>query len=117
MKTVTNHLRSKIFNDLGIVNSKTNKTISELMRSEWCYEFEELMRLLLVVGSLRYGELYDINLKDYTEEIKKRLKLYEKTGNMLFLVDVANFALLEFKKGFHPNKHLANVDDQIHFEG
>lgn len=117
MKTIREHLRNKILNDLGVIYSMfPDKSITDLMSSEWSYEFEELMRLNLVIGAIRYGPLSNQEFKSYTKEIKKRLQLYERSGNVSFLVDIANFALIEYVKGFHSNKNSKIVDDQIHYE-
>ena len=86
-----------------------------LKESEWDLEFERLMRNRLVVGSFRYGLMRrEKPLFDRVDSIIKRANKYRETGNMEFLVDIANLCLLEFVEGKHPNKHFHSIDDGEH---
>ncbi len=53
-------------------------------------------------GPLREGFPHKVNA---VACIKQRLKLYEETGNTDYLVDVSNFAEIEFTYPSHPNYH------------
>jgi len=93
------------------------KSITDLKRIFWSTTFEKYMRNRLVMGHLRYGEEKDslkINSKDYDyiEKAMECIRLYEKTGNDELLVDIANYALLEFEAGKHPKKHFRALDRQ-----
>lgn len=87
-----------------------------LKKSEWCKEFETLMRNRLLMGAFRYGEMNSPNKPKYDRinSIIKRLELYQKNGNDEHLVDVANIAMMEFIEGDHPKKHFKSIDDGIH---
>lgn len=89
---------------------------ADLAKSEWSPTFEQLMRNRLVFGAYRYGLLGDPSKPqfDRVQSVKNRLDLYETTGNLEHLVDVANLCLLEFCEGRHPNRHLAAIDDGEH---
>jgi hypothetical protein len=86
----------------------------DLWKTEWSPRFEKLMRNRLVMGALRYGRLNSPGKPKYDllKAIKARVDRYAETGNVEFLVDVANLALLEFEEGNHPNKHFAAIDDR-----
>lgn len=115
MKTVTNHLRDKIYKDLSIVTTFSNKIFSiNDLYGEWSEEFEDYMRSCLMMGAIRYGKINSNNFYDYVNSIIIRAKLYYETGNTSYLVDIANFCMLEYVKGLHPKKHHKNIDDGIH---
>lgn len=88
----------------------------ELKKTEWSPEFEKLMRNRLIMGAYRYGRIHESNKPNYdrTSSIEKRLNKYRETGNVEFLVDIANLCLLEFEVGNHPNKHFQSIDDGEH---
>jgi hypothetical protein len=89
--------------------------VENLRKTQWSDIFEKLMRNRLVMGAIRYG-LFGANGKphyDSINSIRKRLDLYEKTGNDEILVDIANLAMVEFIEGKHPLKHFKSVDDTI----
>jgi len=90
-----------------------------LKKTEWSDYFERLMRNRMIVGAFRYGRLHDKKKKKWNrvESAIIRLKLYEQTGNLEHLVDVANMCLLEFEIGAHPKKHFQSADDQHHTRG
>ena len=105
MKTITQHLRDRL---LGFL--KPPPTLEELYRTEWAPSFEGFMRNRLVIGAFRYGKMGYKPDYDYIGSLIERAELYRKTGNQEHLVDVANFAMLEFVDGKHPNKHMRSVD-------
>jgi len=90
--------------------------LDELRQSEWSQEFETLMRNRMLMGYFRYGKLGAKNKVAYDRinSARRRLDLYEKTGNTEHLVDVANLMLCEFVEGIHPNKHFSSIDDGEH---
>lgn len=98
--------------------SELNDFPTILYRSEWSEEFEEAMRKRMVIGAYRYGKLNDPNKPRYdrTEAIRKRLALYEATGNLEALVDIANLCLCEFVEGDHPKRHFRSGADFGHVE-
>ena len=96
--------------------------LEALKKSEWSPEFEKLMRNRLLMGSIRYGKMGHGSIPKgkpkygRINSIRKRLGLYEETGNAEYLVDIANFALLLFEERQHPNFHFNSIDDGIHDE-
>jgi hypothetical protein len=113
MKTVTEHIRERLLKGI-ILFSLYN--LSDLKKTEWSDRFERLQRNRLLVGAYRYGLLNAPGKSQYNrcDNIKERLKKYIETGNLEFLVDIANLAMLEFEEGKHPNRHFKSIDDVKH---
>lgn len=110
-KTVTEHIRDSILDTPHILPD-----MEELADTEWSPKFEKYMRNRIIMGAFRYGRLHDPKKPQFDRlaSARKRLDLYEKTGNTEHLVDVANMCLLEFEEGIHPNKHFKSMDDGKH---
>ena len=89
-------------------------SLEELKKTEWCSEFEQLMRNRLIMGALRYGPITERTKYNYIAAAIDKLKLYSSTGNAELLVDCANYCLKEFVVGAHPNKHFYAHDDKNH---
>ena len=84
--------------------------------TEWSPEFETLMRNRLLMGGIRYGKIGARNKPQYNRvrAAKQRLAKYNDTGNLEYLVDVANMCLLEFVESNHPLKHFNSIDGGDH---
>lgn len=82
----------------------------------WSYEFEMYQRNRLILGEMRYGRVLMPNRPqfDRVAGMNKYIKEYQETGNLECLVDVANYCMLEFIEGNHPNKHFSATDDKYH---
>jgi hypothetical protein len=103
-------IRARLYAASGLVPRRSEPlTLSDLQRTEWSKSFETLMRNRLIQGALRYGRIHAPGKPTYdrTAAISKRLVQYTNTGNLEFLVDIANLALLEFEEGRHPCRHWA----------
>lgn len=71
----------------------------------------------LIMGRLRYGpKSPTAPAYDYAKSIAGKIRLYLETGNTEYLVDIGNYAMLEFRFGAHPNKHFSATDDADHCE-
>jgi len=112
-KTVTEYIRDSLLKGL---DKPKLPGIFELVRTEWSPEFEKHMRDRMIMGAFRYSRLHDPEKPhfDMIASAHERLDLYQKTGNMEHLVDIANMCLLEFEEGTHPNKHFKSMDDGKH---
>ncbi len=116
MKRVIDHLRDRIE---GQVFGRQMPSLEELRRSQWSEEFETLMRNRLVMGAFRYGLLENQkgNVKwAMLPSIRRRLDLYEQTGNLETLVDVANLCMVEFLNPSIPGASWQPIDDGEHVE-
>lgn len=94
-------------------------SLEELKKTEWCPEFEQLMRNRLIMGAIRYRTFAENaagldNNYDRIGAAITRLQKYQQSGNDEYLVDVANFCVLEFRFGKHPKKHFHAKDDESH---
>ena len=116
MKTIFDHLRWSILKKKGLSLPATHKPLAVLRKTERNLVFERLCRNRLLMGAFRYGELFaeDKELYISVDDIRLRLDLYEKTGNLECLVDAANYAMLEFTYSKHKNAHFKASDDLIH---
>lgn len=87
-----------------------------IYKSNWSHPFINYMKNRMVQGYFRYGSMRKNKkgLLDCIGSMKKRLALYEKTGNDEILVDIANIAMVEFVNGSHPKKHFKSIDDGTH---
>lgn len=90
--------------------------LKTIMKSQWSEEFERYMRNRLVMGAFRYGLIEQDESKNYNHisSVRKRLDKYEETGNLEYLVDIANLMMLEFLHSTHPDKHFKATDDGVH---
>src|SRR5581483_3864027 len=77
-------------------------------------EFLQGMVNRMIVSHHKYGDLtknYPHNV-DSIASLKKRLKLYQQTGNTEWLLDVANQAMIEFMRPRHRKAHFRATSSQ-----
>lgn len=76
-------------------------------KSEYCNKFWLRMKNSMEVSFHKYGPVK----KAYPHKVnaiaslKKRLFLYEETGNADYLIDIGNFAMIEFMAPAHEEFH------------
>jgi len=109
-------LRQRLLARAGLTEvPKPKYDFKELERTEWSPKFEQLMRNRLLMGALRYGTMEEkrkrVVLWDLIGAIEKKLEHYKETGNLEYMVDIANYCLLEFEFGSHPKRHFAALDN------
>lgn len=72
----------------------------EILKTEYSKRFDELRMLAMENSYHKYGPLKanyeEYKCMDAIGNLKKRLEKYLETGNTEFLVDIANFAMIEF---------------------
>lgn len=89
----------------------------KILQTEFSEEFVTLMKAAMIHSFYKYGPLKDNfggNLKNAEEDMRIRIQEYEKTGDMNLLVDVANYAMIEFmfpsnKKAHRKNDYESHV--------
>ena len=91
--------------------------VRDILRTEFSERFVEAMRNRMVASYYKYGPLAsNVHRDNKQDNIKimanlyKRLALYEDTGNTEWLVDVGNFAMIEFMYPQHPRAHFRATD-------
>ena len=82
------------------------------MNTEVSWRFQKLMRDAMCVSYYKYGKVAEgfPERVDAVESLKLRLKKYAQTGNAEYLVDVANFAMIEFMHPKHPDAFYKATD-------
>ena len=84
----------------------------KILARDFSDEFIRLMKNRIVASHYKYGWVDDTypELADAVACLEQRLDLYKKTGNTEHLVDVANFAMIEFTRPLHPEAHFKGTD-------
>lgn len=89
---------------------------SGVPQSEFSERFAQGMVDRMSMSYFKYGlvaEAYPVKV-DAIASLKKRLERYEETGNTEWLMDVANFAMIEFEHPRHPQAHFKPQEsDQV----
>lgn len=75
-------------------------------------EFLQMMMNRMAVSYHKYGSI-DENFPHRAhgvDQIEQRLKKYDSDGNLDWIIDVANYALIEFLRPCHPMAHFRPTD-------
>lgn len=84
----------------------------EIMKQDWSGEFVAKRERAIEISHYKYGWMSDT----YPEPaqavkcIQERLDLYNKTHNLDYLVDIANFAMIEYKHPSYSDAHYTPQD-------
>ncbi len=80
--------------------------------SEFCKQFVQGMVDRMAMSFFKYGRVADAYPKkvDAIASLERRLAMYKQTGNGDWLMDVANFAMIEFMHPRHPDFHFRPTD-------
>ena len=93
---------------------KTPPTTDQILATEYSEKFDTLRKNRMITSFFKYGPVvtnYSQGLIDNAKSLKARLNMYLRTGNTEYLVDVANFAMVEFMQPQHPQAHFDAMDD------
>jgi len=87
--------------------------IDKILSTEFSERFIDLMKNAMTVSFYKYGPISDgfPHKVDAVSSLMMRLEKYAETGNTEYLVDVANFAMIEFMLPRHPDAHFEGTDD------
>lgn len=84
-----------------------------ILETEFSEDFIQKMRNRMVTSFYKYGPVeQNAGRTDEIESLKDRVGLYEKTGNTEWLIDVANFAMIEFMFPQHKKAHFRATDSR-----
>ena len=77
--------------------------------------FTKLMDNRMIIGFFRYGNKHKRKTYyHYINSAKRRIELYESTGNLECLIDAANILRMEFDQPQHPKAYFKAEDDGEH---
>jgi len=97
---------------------------SVLRQTEKSVLFDELRMNRKIMANFRYNDgealtqFGDLTKSDYDriKAIEDKCKEFRKTGNLELMVDIGNYAEIEFVESRHPLKHFRAQDDSKHCE-
>lgn len=80
--------------------------------TEFSIPFIQGMLARMAMSFAKYGKIKDAypDKVNAIDSLKLRLKKYAETGNTEFLIDVANFAMIEFIHPAHKDAHFKPTD-------
>lgn len=118
-KWVHDVIRDRLLTRAGLFDRPPPLTLAalekEIRDTTWDSTFIQYMFNRLLMGRLRYGPKTSTKTKyNYAKSIESKIKLYMETGNTEILVDIGNYAMLEFRFGEHPSRHFSAKDDEDH---
>jgi hypothetical protein len=90
------------------------QSMSQVPDTEFSEEFVKGMRNRMAVSYYKYGPVTDAypHKVDAIASLTQRLRKYADTGNTEWLMDAANFAMIEFMHPRHPSAHFTGTDDE-----
>ncbi len=118
--TTTEHIREHLLECLGVFAQEAKRLpdLAELEVLQRAPEFERLCSNRMVMGAFRYGlmrkQKQSGNGYDNVGSLIHRARLYQQSGNLEHLCDVANLAMVEFVTSQHPKRHFRADDDGVH---
>lgn len=80
--------------------------------SEYSTDFLQGMVSRMATSYFKYGAVADAypNKVNAIASLEKRLALYKETGNLEWLMDLANFAMIEYMRPLHHKAHFRATD-------
>lgn len=86
--------------------------LAGVLSTEFSDRFVDAMRNRMIVSFYKYGpvSLGYPGRVDALASLEKRIAKYRETGNAEWLVDVANFAMIEFMHPRHESAHFRSTD-------
>lgn len=87
--------------------------LEPILQTEFSKPFVQHMQNAMVVSFYKYGLVASAypHKVDAVGSLTERLRKYAETGNTEYLVDVANFAMIEFMHPRHPKAFFEGTDD------
>ncbi len=90
-----------------------DEQFNRILSTEFSSKFIEGMRERMVVSHYKYGFIAEgfPEKVDAVGSLMQRLRKYADTGNTEYLMDAANFCMVEFLHPRHPQAHFQATDD------
>lgn len=77
-------------------------------------QFEKMRINRLIMGVYRYGKIEPNSKYDFIEALRNKLQRYTETHNLEMLLDIANYAMLEFTSPKYSDARFISEDDIEH---
>lgn len=90
-----------------------DRTIEKVLSTEYSQEFDDKRKVRMVIGFHEYGPVKANTENGFIKAIDSAencIELYKKTGNLKYVIDLANFAMMEYMFPQHPKAHLDGGD-------
>jgi hypothetical protein len=89
-------------------------TLADILKTEFSPEFVRFMEHRMAISFHKYGPLTQgfPDKIDALGSARDRMRKYTSTGNKEYLVDAANFLMIEFMLPRHPNAHFTAQDSE-----
>jgi len=94
--------------------------IEDILKTEYSFKFDDLRKNRMITSYYKYGPIknnYGEKLINAIDNLEIRLKKYKDTGNTEYLLDAANFAMIEFMYPQHKNHFFKATDSEDKLEG
>lgn len=90
----------------------TGEQFDALMKTQVSDQFLRGMVARMEMSFIKYGDIRDAypNLFSAIDSLRQRLDKYAETGNTEYLIDAANFAMIEFMLPSRPDAFFAATD-------
>jgi hypothetical protein len=87
--------------------------MTEVPTTEFCLSFTAGMKARMDMSFYKYGPVANAypHKVDAIGSLMQRLRSYAETGNTEYLMDAANFAMIEYMHPRHPNAFFKATDD------
>lgn len=118
--TNNNNLVRDILKHISKYDKDNNNSRSRILSTEYDFTFDMYRQNRMIVSYYKYGDIktnYGDKLVNAITNLEIRLKKYKDTGNKEYLLDIANFAMIEFMYPQHPNAHFSPNDSNDKIEG
>lgn len=74
--------------------------LEKILETEYSLKFDEIRKKMMVTSYFKYGPMKE-NYETFKcinciESLQKKLSMYQETGNIEYLCDVANYAMIEY---------------------
>ena len=83
-----------------VVNKKEKSINDEILKMDYCYEFDRIRQNMIIVSHFKYGKARDNFSSGRVDAIETALlciEAFKKDGNTEHLADAANYLMFRFK--------------------
>jgi DNA/RNA-binding domain of Phe-tRNA-synthetase-like protein len=89
--------------------------LKDVLQTEFSEEFIDKMKNRMITSYYKYGKVadnYGKQKRDAIKNLEKRIRKYQETGNTEWLIDAANFTMIEFMYPQHENAHFKATNSE-----